>query len=276
MVLSLRVAGLRFAWERRAALLIDIGFGLSPGDVLCLLGPNGCGKTTLLRCVLGFERIAAGTVELRGRDVKTLGVARMAREIAYVPQGTGFAFPFSAFDVVLMGRNPHLRFMADPTAADRSLVQAALRRLGIGDMGARRFDELSGGERQLVLIARALAQEAKVLVMDEPCAGLDLGNQMQVLCIIRSLAEQGYSVLLSSHTPDHAFALGGRVALLVDGRLRGPGAPRDLISGESLSALYRTPIDVVRLAQGRSAGYSVAVPLVGQPEVGDAQRVATR
>lgn len=251
MVLSLRATGLRFAYPGGPQLLRDVDLTLEAGQPLCLLGPNGTGKTTLMRCILGFERLAAGRVEIDGRDLATLRRVDAARVMAYVPQDTATVFPFPVFDVVLMGRSPHLRFIAGPTPDDRRVTENALARLGIGHLAERRFHELSGGERQMVLIARALAQGSRLLVMDEPCAGLDLGNEVRLIRVIRTLAREGYGILLTTHDPDHAFAIGGQVALLKDGRLRGPAPPEVLLDGGVLGRLYDAPIDVIRLPSGQ-------------------------
>jgi iron complex transport system ATP-binding protein len=258
MVLSLAATGLRFAYPGGPLLLDGVSLGLESGRSVCLLGPNGTGKTTLLRCLLGLERPAAGRIEIGGCDRARLSPAEAARAMAYVPQDSATVFAFSAFDVVLMGRSPHLGFMASPTREDRRLAMAAMERLGIAYLAERPFQELSGGERQLVLVARALAQGATVLVMDEPFAGLDLANQVRLIAVIRALAAGGYAVLLTTHEPDHAFAVGGDVALLKDGHLTGPAAAEDLLDAASLGWLYGTPVDVVHLANGQT----VCVPLM--------------
>jgi len=262
VVLSLRAEGLRFAYPGGPLLLRDVSFDLETGRPLCLLGPNGTGKTTLLRCLLGLERLAQGRIAVNGRDLAQLSPVEAARAMAYVPQDTAAVFPFLAFDVVLMGRTPHLRFMASPTAEDRRQVRNALARLDIAHLAERRFHELSGGERQLVLIARALAQGSGILVMDEPCAGLDLANQARLLGVIRALARDGYSILLTTHLPDHAFAVGGQVALLKDGQLRGPEAPEVLLTAAELEALYGTAIDVIQVPAGRAQGQVLCVPVM--------------
>jgi iron complex transport system ATP-binding protein len=259
MVLSLEAQGVCFAYPGGPPLLREVGFTLDAGQPLCLLGPNGTGKTTLLRCVLGLERLAAGRIQVHGRDLAALRPAEAARLLAYVPQDTATVFPFPVFDVVLMGRSLHLRFMASPTREDRRIVHDAMARLDIAHLAERRFHELSGGERQLVLVARALAQGAPILVMDEPCAGLDLGNQVRFLRIVRALAREGYGILLTTHLPDHAFAIGGQVALLKDGRLRGPAPADALLNATELAALYGTPIEVVRAPSGQL----LCVPVMG-------------
>ena len=264
MVLTLRVEHLQFSYDRDVPLLDDVSFALAAGDVLCLLGPNGSGKTTLLRCVLGIHRAAAGTVWVQGRNLAALTTKQVARELAYVPQGTLAVFPYTAFEVVLMGRSPHLRFMAGPTTADRHLAMAAMDQLGIRHLTARRFPELSGGERQMVLIARALAQGSRVLIMDEPMANLDYGNQVRILHTIHALAQQRYSILLTSHVPDHAFLVCNQVGLLTNGQLHGPGSPQEIITDQALSQLYDTPMRVihVQLPECPAAGLSLCVALM--------------
>jgi iron complex transport system ATP-binding protein len=260
----LEIERVRFGYGRGPVVLDDVSFALGAGDVLWLLGPNGSGKTTLLRCVLGLLRPTTGSIRVGGRDVSALAPAELARAMAYVPQSSPAVFPFVGFDVVLMGRSPYLRFMAGPTADDRERALAAMAELGIDDLAERRFDELSGGERQMVLIARALAQGSRLLVMDEPCAGLDYGNQVRILTTIRTLARQGYGIVLSSHVADHALLIGNRVALLQRGRMRGPGSPKEIITAAALSALYSTAIAVVEVgaANDGMTEMSLCVPLV--------------
>lgn len=258
----LKVAEIGFAYPGGRTLLDAVSFSLAPGEALCLLGPNGTGKTTLIRCLLGLERVAAGRVELHGRDLASLSPAESARLMAYVPQDTSAVFAFLAFDVVLMGRSPHLRFMASPTDEDRRLARAAMLRLDIQHLAERPFLELSGGERQLVLVARALAQGSTILVMDEPSAGLDLANQLRIIRIIRALAGDGYSVLFTTHLPDHAFAVGGMAAMLKDGKLIGPAAPESLLDAGALGQLYGTPIEVIRISEGRAEGQYLCVPVM--------------
>ena len=262
MVLSLRATGVCFAYPGGPTLLHEVSFDLEAGQALCLLGPNGTGKTTLLRCLLGLERPARGRIELNGRDLSQLSPVEAARAMAYVPQDTADVFPFLAFDVVLMGRSPHLHFMASPTGEDHRLTHAAMARLNIAHLAERQFHELSGGERQMVLVARALAQGSTVLVLDEPCAGLDIGNQMRLIRVIRALVREGYGILLTTHLPDHAFAVGGSVALLKDGRLRGPAPAAELINAAELDALYGTAIDVIQVPAGRAQGQFLCVPVM--------------
>jgi iron complex transport system ATP-binding protein len=268
MALTLQVEDLHFAHHGGPPLLEGLSFGLRGGTTLCLLGPNGAGKTTLLRCLLGLERPAAGRVLIDGEDLATLSPRQRARHMAYVPQSSAGAFPFTVLDVVLMGRSAHLRFMADPAAADRRIARDALARLDIQHLESRLVDQLSGGERQLVLLARALAQQARLLVMDEPCTGLDLGHQVEVLRALRSLADEGYAIVLSTHLPEHAFALHADVALLAQGRLRGPAPATELLTAAELSRLYETPVDLMHVSSGPARGQQVCVPVLTHPTEG--------
>jgi iron complex transport system ATP-binding protein len=185
----------------------DISFTVRTGEVLCLLGPNGVGKTTLFKSILGFLPLRGGRVVLAGRDLSTWRRRELARVVAYVPQAHGAPFPFTVGEVVLMGRTPRLGVVSSPGLDDLRVAHETLDSLGIAHLTDRSFTQISGGERQLVLIARALAQQPTLLMMDEPTSNLDLGNQVQVLRQIRAMAAAGLAIVMISHTPDHAFAV---------------------------------------------------------------------
>ncbi len=226
-----------------------IDLRLEAGEVLCLLGPNGGGKTTLFRTLLGLIPALNGRVRLGQRDLSDCSRREVAAGIAYVPQAHATLFPFTVQEMVLMGRTARLGLFETPSAADRRLAETALRTLGISHLAARVFTEISGGERQLALIARALAQEAPILVMDEPTASLDFGNQARVLQHIRALAKAGKSILLSTHDPDHAFLCADRVALLHGGELIAVGAPDDTITPDHLKRLYGIDVTIALLPE---------------------------
>jgi iron complex transport system ATP-binding protein len=176
----------------------------------------------------------------------------MARRTAYVPQAHSAHFPFRVLDMVVMGRTAHLGLFASPTREDRRKALDALESLGIGELAEAEYTRISGGQRQLALIARALAQDAPAIVMDEPTASLDFGNQVVVLTEVKRLAAKGLAVLLSTHDPDHAFSIGNRVALLDAGRLIAQGSPHEVLTPERLRAVYGVSVAVERLSQGQT------------------------
>jgi iron complex transport system ATP-binding protein len=238
----------------------DVSLALAAGEVLCLLGPNGSGKTTLFKTLLGLLPAQAGEVLIDGGLLRTRHRDEIARAVSYVPQAHAAFFPFTVQEVVLMGRTAHLGIFSSPSRRDRGVAQAALERMGLSHLAGSIYTRISGGERQLTLIARALAQDAQVVVMDEPTANLDFGNQVRVLQHIRSLAGSGIGVLLSTHDPDHAFLCADRVAMLHEGRLVRHGSPADVITAESLKQVYGVDAVVVRVAVPGNAERPVCLP----------------
>jgi iron complex transport system ATP-binding protein len=215
----------------------DIDLALGTGEVLCLLGPNGGGKTTLFRTLLGILPPLAGTVRVEGGLLTDWSRQALATRLAYVPQSHAGLPAFTVEEVVLMGRTARLGRFTAPAARDRAMARDCLARLGVGDLADRLYTEISGGERQLSLIARALAQEAGVLILDEPTASLDFGNQLRVLKEIDALKSQGLSILMSTHQPEHALRVADRIALLKAGRIVGQGG-RELATAHTLARLY--------------------------------------
>ncbi len=250
--------GYRDAPVGRAATL-----SVNAGEVLCLLGPNGCEKTTLFKTLLGLIPRQGGAIELDGTDISEFDRAAFARRVGYVPQANTAYFAFRALDVVLMGRASRIPTFAAPSAADRTVALGALDQLGIARLAPRPYTALSGGERQMVLIARALAQEPELVVMDEPTASLDFGNQARVLSKIRALSERGMGVVLSTHDPGHAFACADRVALLRSGRIVALGPPRSVVTAASLRALYGVDVAVEFLETVRR---HVCAPRLDEPQ----------
>jgi len=229
----------------------DVSLTVEPGEVLCLLGPNGCGKTTLFKTLLGLLPPQGGSVEIDGMALSGMKRVDVARRIAYVPQAGAGIFPYSALDLVLMGRTAHRGLFAGPTREDRQIALRALDDLGIADLAARDVTRLSGGQRQLVLVARAVAQATPLIVMDEPTASLDFGNQVVVLSQVRRLAERGAGIVLSTHDPDHAFAVGKRVALMKDGAILAAGSPVEVLTPARLRTVYGVDVTIERLPDGR-------------------------
>jgi iron complex transport system ATP-binding protein len=220
-------------------------FGVGAGEVLALLGPNGGGKTTLLKTLLGLIAPLGGEVVLDGEPLARMPVRERARRLAYVPQGSTSPFAFSVAETVLMGRSAHASLFAAPSARDREAAQEALARLGIAALGERPVTEISGGERQLALIARAIAQEPRLVILDEPTASLDFGNQGRVLRELRALAASGLGVIVSTHDPNHALRAADRALLIRDGAALALGPVRQVLVPESLRRLYAAEVRAV-------------------------------
>lgn len=228
----------------------DVSFALGAGEVMCVLGPNGGGKTTLFRTLLGLLDRHAGSMRLCGCPVEDFSRSDIARRVGYVPQEHVSYFPFTVREFVLMGRTAYLGAFATPGRRDREVAQRVLDALALAHLADQPVTQISGGERQLALVARALAQEPRLLIMDEPTASLDFGNQARVLERILALASTGISILFSSHDPDHAFLAADRVLLLADGRTLEIGLPLDVIRPDTLQRMYGVAATVIPLAGG--------------------------
>lgn len=234
-VLELREVSVGYGARR---CLERVSLTLDEQEIVCLLGPNGCGKTTLLKAALGLLKPQSGTILLDGEPLSGWDRTALARRIAYVPQAHLVAFPFTVEHVVLMGRTMHLRWHASPGQKDRAIVSQALQRLGISHLRHRNYMQLSGGERQLAMIARALAQQAQVLVLDEPTSSLDFGNQLRVLSHIRQLRDAGFLILLTMHQPDQVLRVADRVVLLHQRRVLASGDVDTVMTASNLGRIY--------------------------------------
>ncbi|MEA3025253.1 MAG: iron complex transport system ATP-binding protein [Alphaproteobacteria bacterium] len=237
--------------DRTVGSHLDVA--LATGEVLALLGPNGGGKTTLLKTLLGLLAPRSGEVRLGDRPLSNYASRERARLIAYVPQSHVATFAFAVEAVVLMGRSAHGNLFSRPTVADRSIAARALERFGISHLSERPYTMISGGERQLALLARALAQEPQFIVLDEPTASLDFGNQGKVMREIRALAAAGHGVLFTTHDPNHAMRAADRAYLLRDGTRIAEGAIGAVLNRAQLEALYGAPVETITDASGRSA-----------------------
>jgi len=248
-LVMLEVRDLAFGFPGRT-IGRDIGFTLGAGEVMCVLGPNGGGKTTLFRTLLGLLPRHAGSILVGSDPLESLSRGEIARRIGYVPQGHAAYFAFTVREFVLMGRTAHMGALASPARNDVRVAERALESLELSPLADRPVTQISGGERQLALVARALAQEPKLLVMDEPTASLDFGNQVRVLDRISKLSEKGISILFSSHHPDHAFLSAGRALLLAEGRALAIGTPQEVIRADTLERLYGVSVQVLPLPGG--------------------------
>lgn len=249
MTAVLQARDLRYAYGSRA-VLAGVSLSFARGELVSLLGPNGSGKTTLLKILLGLLEPAGGDVFFEGQPITSFSSRAYARHVAYVPQLHRTAFPYSVDDVVAMGRLPHHSPWRRRSREDAEAVDVALHKLDIGHLRKRAYTEISGGERQLVLIARALAQGARTLLMDEPTSALDFGHQVRLLEQLAQLADEGFTCIQSTHAPEHALWFSRRVVLLKEGHVIGDGKPNEKLSTETLQRLYRVPVAVARTEAG--------------------------
>lgn len=238
----------------------NVSFTLAAGEVLCLLGPNGVGKTTLFKTILGLIAPLGGSILADGATIAHWSRQHFARLFGYVPQAQLGFFPFTVQEVVLMGRTARIGLFASPSSIDVKIAEQLLGLLGIEHLANRSYTEVSGGERQLALIARALAQEPQVLVMDEPTASLDFGNQVRVLSEIKKLSGRGIAVILSTHDPDQAFLCAQRVAILHRGRLAYAGAPQEVITPAVLRAVYGVEVEIAKMEISGGEQHFVCLP----------------
>jgi iron complex transport system ATP-binding protein len=252
------VKNISFSYDKDSpAVFENISFSIEKGDVLCVLGPNGTGKTTLIKCINGLHKVNEGEVYLNGSSIQTLSFKDISRMVGYIPQGHVPSFPFNVFDVVLMGRSPYVNITSSPKEKDREIAMNALETLGIEDLKDKPYTNLSGGERQLVFLARVLAQEPDLLILDEPTNHLDFGNQIKLLEIIEQLSKLGLAVIMSSHYPDHAFLAASKVAIMKDKGFIDFGTPEDVMSEENLKKAYGIDVKLMELDDGRK----ICVPL---------------
>ena len=242
----IEVKKLSFSYGSRE-ILHDISFTAKNGEFLSVLGGNGVGKSTLFRCMLGLTEGYTGEVLLDGADRKSLSVRETARRAAFIPQHTSSSFNYSVEDIVLMGTTASLSAFRTPRAEETARVETALEKVGIAELRHRCFHHLSGGERQLVILARALAQGSNNLLLDEPTSALDFGNQVRVLTQLRALAREGYTVVQTTHNPEHAYTFSDRVIALCAGRIEAMGSAQEVLTEANIRRLYGMEVTVSSL-----------------------------
>lgn len=258
MAKLVEVKEVSFSYEKNSPIVFeDINFSIEKGDVLCILGPNGTGKTTLIKTLNGLHKVNSGLVLLNGEDINNLSFNDIAKLVGYIPQGHIPSFPFTVFGVVLMGRAPYVNLTSSPREEDKEIAINALKTLGIEDLKDKTYTNLSGGEHQLVFLARVLAQEPDLLILDEPTNHLDFGNQIKLLEIIEQLSNLGLAVIMSSHYPDHAFLAANKVAIMKDKSFIDFGSPEDVLTEENLNKAYGIDVNLIELENNRK----ICVPL---------------
>jgi iron complex transport system ATP-binding protein len=249
--MGIEVKNLSFSYKKGIPVLHDVNFQLQSGKFICLLGPNGVGKSTLFKCMLGLLRNYTGEILIDGENTRSLTQKQLARKVAYIPQSTAPVFNYTVADVVLMGTTSLTSGFSSPGEKERVYVTQALETLNIQHLQDRMFMNISGGERQLVLVARALAQQAGILFMDEPTANLDYGNQVRVLEQVRRLSGSGYTVIQSTHNPEQAFLYADEVLAVKDGTIAAHGSPNKVMDAGLIRDLYGIEAQVESLMDDR-------------------------
>lgn len=245
----------------RGDIIRGVTCSAGKGEILCLLGPNGCGKTTLFRLILGTLPISAGKIKIEVRDISTLSQKEMAKLIAYIPQAHTPIYAYTVLDVVVMGRASHFSAFDTPSEVDRVAAFEALELIHASHLANHKYTALSGGQRQLVLIARAICQSAKIFVMDEPGANLDYANHQLLMDIIVDLSKKGYCVIMSTHSPEHPASIGHKVLLMKDGRVSSFGRPDEVITPNNLETVYGIEMDVVTIYDRYYVKRTICLPV---------------
>lgn len=247
--MSLEVRNLSFSY-RCFKVLEDVSFKAEQGNLICVLGKNGAGKSTLFRCILSLLNSFKGSIFVNGKDVKKLTVKELALLVAYIPQTPSVIFDYSVLDMVLMGTTAQLNRFDTPGKKEVHTAYEALSKMNISHLADRNFMHISGGEQQLVLIARVIAQKAKIIIMDEPCSNLDYGNQIMLMKEVKSLAKEGYLIIQSTHNPEHALLFADKIMVLNDGRVEGFGDPLEVVSDELLHKIYGVHVKLFDMKDG--------------------------
>ncbi|MDR3366299.1 MAG: ABC transporter ATP-binding protein [Prevotellaceae bacterium] len=247
----------------KKTVLKHVCMELHTGQTICVLGKNGSGKTTLFKSILGILPLLSGEILLNGKSVCRWSRRKFARLVAYVPQARSLPFPFTALDVALFGRTAHLSAFALPARKDRLIAEECMEKLRIDHLKNRIFTQLSGGEQQMVIVARALAQQPAFLVMDEPTSSLDFGNQIKIIRQVNELKSESLGVLMATHSPDHAYMCGADVAVVHGGELRSCGHSSRVITEKMLRDVYGVDVRILTISGGGGEdGRKICMPII--------------
>lgn len=246
----------------RTTVVKNISMNVEGGEILCILGPNGVGKTTFFKTILGFLKLQSGKILLNGQNISYWSKKKLAESIGYVPQAHTPPFPFSVIDVILMGRTAHIGMLDSPSKKDMEIAEESLNTLNISYLKDKIYTEISGGERQMVLIARALTQQPKILVMDEPTSNLDFGNQVKVLEEINKLSKKGIGIIMTSHFPDHAFLCCTKVALMQKNNLFTIGNVDAVVTEGNLKRAYGVDVKITSVKNNKGEKIKTCVPMI--------------
>jgi iron complex transport system ATP-binding protein len=241
----LQVKNLGFSYSDKRKIFSDVSFDIKQGEIMSILGPNGSGKSTLLNCIANLYTPTKGQILLEGKPVSSISLNEFSKKIGYVPQVHIPAYAYSVRDFVVMGRSPYIGMFSKPGKEDYAIADKCLRDLGISHIAHRPYTEISGGERQQATIARVVAQQPKLILMDEPTSHLDYGNQIRTIKLIKRLSSQGYGIIMTTHIPDHVILLGGKVGILNNKGNMVVGTSEEVMNEKILREIYRTELSLV-------------------------------
>lgn len=262
--IELKAASFRYGDQ---IIFENIDVRINKGEILCVIGPNGCGKTTLLDCLLGVKHLNSGEVWLGGHEITKLKSQDIAKHMAYVPQNHEKTFPYTVLEIVLMGRAAHIGMMSAPQKEDMEIAEECLRLVGLEHLKNRPYTKLSGGEGQLVMIARALAQKSEVIILDEPTSHLDFKHEMIVLETIVSLVKNTkLSVVMATHFPNHAYyfennGLKTYTALMSQKAFSHLGFPSEVLNEENIKSLYNIEAKIVTYKMENNSELKQIIPI---------------
>jgi len=247
---KLSIQNASFGYNENRLIWHDINIDVSEGSCLCLLGPNGCGKTTLFNCINGNYRLNSGDVFVNGKSITQFSVSQLARTMGIVFQEHSAPFPYSSLEVVRMGRTPHLGLFETPSKQDTLRAYSIMEEMGIAHLADKSYTHISGGERQLVLIARTLCQEPEMILFDEPTSHLDFKNQAMVLSTVKKLSESGMTIVMTSHFPNHVWKIGSDVAMLGYEGMIAQGPVEEVMTEANLSRTYGVEVKIYEAQAG--------------------------
>lgn len=257
----IEIKDLIFGYTKDRLVLDDVSLEIKENTITSVLGPNGSGKTTLLKLILGLLKPLSGQIFILGTDINKIALKERAKMMAYVPQKHNAVFDYKVLDVVAMGRVAYSNIFSTITKADSEIAMECLKRMEIAHLAEKAYTQISGGEQQMTLIARALAQKAKILVLDEPVTGLDYGNQIKLLKTLRKLSSEGITCIKTTHYPEHAIWTSGRAVFMRKGKMIAQGAISEVVTGENLKNLYGIDIGVGNCEIGEES-IRTCVPLI--------------
>lgn len=245
----LEVSHISYGYKNSLPIIKDISFSIGRGELFAILGPNGAGKSTLLNCIAGLFQPTNGHVLLDGEDISKISPKKNAQKVAYVPQNSTNIYGYSVRDYIAMGRAPHLGIFLMPNKDDYKIVDEAIEMLGINNFCDKSYTNISGGQRQLANIARAIVQQPELIIFDEPTSALDYGNQLKIMRIVKQLSENGYSVIMTTHNPDHPILLDGHVGILNSNGHMKIGSIKEIMKEDSLSEIYKTKLRLIHIEE---------------------------